>query len=60
MENEHVKIKYRYTGDLVKEERINAKFCWSQNQVVNIFTKALKMDTSSKLKEETGNNDCLA
>ena len=52
--NKHIRLKYHFIIDLVKEETILAKYFKTQNQVVDIFTKALKLDAFTKLKKQLG------
>ena len=52
--NKHIRIKFHFIRDLVKDGEIIVKFCKTQDQLADIFTKALKSDTFNKLKEKLG------
>ena len=47
-------IKYNFIRDLVRDGDINVKFFKSQDQLADIFTKALKTETFNKLKKKIG------
>lgn len=50
--SKHIRIKYHFIRDLIKEGDIDVKFCKTQEQVADIFTKALKIETFYKMKEK--------
>ncbi|KAK0587736.1 hypothetical protein LWI29_027914 [Acer saccharum] len=52
--SKHIRIKYHYIRDLVKDGEVVVKHCKTQHQIADIFTKALKTETFVKLKEKLG------
>jgi len=52
--SKHIRIKYHYIRHLIKEGEVVVKHCKTQNQIADIFTKALKAETFVKLKEKHG------
>ncbi|KAG6535618.1 hypothetical protein ZIOFF_000640 [Zingiber officinale] len=52
--SKHIDIKYHFIRDLVRENEIAVNYCKSEDQVTNIFTKGLKMETFMKLKKMLG------
>jgi len=52
--NRHIRIKYHFIQDLVKDGKINVMHCKTKEQIANIFTKPLKYDVFKKMKEKLG------
>ncbi|KAG6531346.1 hypothetical protein ZIOFF_005151 [Zingiber officinale] len=52
--SKHIDIKYHFIRDLVRENEIAVNYCKSEDQVTDIFTKGLKMETFMKLKKMLG------
>ena len=50
----HIRIKYHFIRDLVKDGEINVMHCKTQEQVADIFKKTLKYDVFKKMKEKLG------
>jgi hypothetical protein len=50
----HIDVRFHFLRDLSKEGTIELKFCKSQDQLADIMTKALKLDTFYKLREGIG------
>jgi hypothetical protein len=57
----HIDVRYHFLRDLNKEGIIELKFCKSQDQLADIMTKALKLDTFYGLREGIGmcNKSCI-
>jgi hypothetical protein len=55
-------VRFHFLRDLSKEGTIELKYCRSQDQLADIMTKALKLDTFYKLREGIGicDNSALA
>ena len=49
--SKHIRIKYHFIRDLVKDDEINVMHCKTQEQIADIFTKTLKHDVFKKMKE---------
>lgn len=52
--SKHIDIKYHFIRELVREKVIEVDYCRTEDQVADIFTKALKMETFVKLKKMLG------
>ncbi|KAL0551073.1 hypothetical protein IC582_010150 [Cucumis melo] len=52
--NKHIIIKYHFIRDLVKDGEVIVKYCKTQDQVADIFTKALKFDLFVKFRGKLG------
>ena len=52
--SKHISIKFHYIRELVKKQEIKLEYCRSEDQVVDIFTKPLKIDVFKKLKMMLG------
>ena len=52
--SKHIDIKFHFIRDLVKDNEIVIEYCRSKEQVADIFTKPLKVDTFLKLKKTLG------
>jgi hypothetical protein len=50
----HIDVRYHFLRDLNKEGIIELKYCKSQEQLADIMTKALKLDTFYGLSEGIG------
>lgn len=49
--SKHIDVKHRYIHDLVKDKESVVKYCTSEDQIVDIFTKPLKAYIFIKLKK---------
>jgi hypothetical protein len=52
--SKHIDIKYHFIRDLVKSEEIVLEFCKTEDQMADIFTKALKTNSFLKFKKMIG------
>ena len=52
--SKHIRIKFHFIRYLVKDKDIVVEFCKTQDQLADIFTKALKCDTFNKMKKKLG------
>lgn len=52
--SKHIDVRFHFHTNLTKDETVGLVHCTSQQQVVDITTKALKVDQSEKLREELG------
>ena len=52
--SKHIGIRYHFLRDLSKEGVVELKYCSSQEQIADIMTKPLKLDTFGKLREQLG------
>ena len=52
--SKHIDIKYHFIHELVREREIEIGYCKTEEQVADIFTKALKTETFVKLKKMLG------
>ena len=52
--SKHISIKFHYIRELVKNQEIELEFCRSEDQVIDIFTKPLKVDAFEQLKMMLG------
>lgn len=50
----HIDVRYHFLRDLVKEEIVSMEYCSTQEQLSDIITKALKLDTFCKLRSKLG------
>ena len=50
----YIDIKYHFICELVREKEIEVDYCKTEEQVTDIFTKALKTETFVKLKKMLG------
>jgi hypothetical protein len=50
----HIDVRYHFLRDLTKDGAVEMKFCTSQDQVADIMTKALKLETFYKLRAKMG------
>ena len=49
--NKHIIIKFCYIRELVKDKEIIFEFCYFKNQIANIFTSTIKVETLLKRKK---------
>jgi hypothetical protein len=47
----HIDIKYHFLRDLTKDGVVELKYCSTQEQLADIMSKAVKLDTFCKLRE---------
>lgn len=52
--SKHIRVRFHFLRDLVKEGIIDMKFCGTQDQLADIMTKPLKLGAFQKLKEGLG------
>jgi hypothetical protein len=50
----HIDVRFHFLRDLNKEGTIELRYCRSQDQLADMMTKALKLDTFCKLREGIG------
>ena len=50
----HIDVRYHFLRDLTKNEVIDLVYCRSEDQVVDIFTKPLKLASFLKLRKSLG------
>ena len=50
----HIDVRYHFLRDLVKEEVVCMEYCNTKEQLADIMTKALKLDTFCKLRSRLG------
>jgi hypothetical protein len=58
----HIDARFHFLRDLGKEDTIELRYCTSQDQLADIMTKSLKLDTFYNLREGIGmcDNSALA
>jgi hypothetical protein len=47
----HIDVRFHFLRDLTKEGVVELKHCSTHEQLADIMTKALKLDTFCKLRE---------
>ena len=52
--SKHIDMKYHYVREQVKDNVIELIYCRTEDQVADIFTKALKTEVFLKLKQMLG------
>lgn len=52
--SKHIDIRFHFLRDLVEKNKIELKFCKTEDQVANILTKPLKVDAFEKLRNMLG------
>ena len=52
--SKHIAVRYHFLRDLSKDGDIELKYCSSQEQVADIMTKPLKLDTFVNLRNQLG------
>ena len=50
----HIDVKFHFLRDLAKDEIIELTHCNSQNQLADILTKPLKLETFCNLRTKLG------
>ncbi|KAG7561531.1 Zinc finger CCHC-type superfamily [Arabidopsis thaliana x Arabidopsis arenosa] len=50
----HIKVRFHFLRELVKDEEVDLVHCGTQEQVADIMTKPLKLDTFVKLRRMLG------
>ncbi|GAA0169316.1 transmembrane signal receptor [Lithospermum erythrorhizon] len=53
----HIDVRYHFLRDMVKEGTITLSYCRSEDQVADVMTKALKVETFLKQRKALGMND---
>ena len=52
--SKHIDIRFHKIRELIAEEEVMIKYCPIEEQIVDIFTKPLKMESFYKLKKMLG------
>ena len=52
--SKHIGIRYHFLRDLTKKGVVELKYCRTQDQIADVMTKPLKLDTYVKLREMMG------
>ena len=52
--SKHISIRYHFLRDLAKNGVVELKYCRSQEQIADIMTKPLKLDTFERLRDQLG------
>lgn len=52
--SKHIDIQFHFLRDLVEKNKIELKFCKTEDQVANILTKLLKVNAFEKLRNMLG------
>lgn len=52
--SKHIEVRFHYLRELTKEGKVKLIHCGTQDQVADIMTKPLKLDTFKKLKKMMG------
>ena len=52
--SKHIAIRYHFLRDLSKDGAVKLKYCATQDQIADIMTKPLKLDSYMKLRELLG------
>lgn len=50
----HIDVRYHYLRDLTSQEVVKLVFCGTEEQVADIMTKPVKLETFVKLKSLLG------
>jgi len=50
--NKHIDVRFHFLRDLTKEGIIELIYCGTQEQLADVMTKALKLDTFQKLRDQ--------
>ncbi|MCI18078.1 hypothetical protein A2U01_0039229, partial [Trifolium medium] len=56
----HIDVRYHFLRDLTKDNIIELVHCRSEEQLADILTKPLKLDTFCRLREGLGMRDLCA
>ena len=52
--SKHIAIEYHFLHDLSKEGAVELKYCSTHEQLADIMTKPIKLDSYIKLREQLG------
>jgi len=52
--SKHINVRFHFLRDLVNDGIIQLMHCRTQEQIADLMTKALKVETFQKLREELG------
>lgn len=52
--SKHIDVRFHFLRDLVNEEAVQLKFCGTQQQVADIFTKPLKLEAFQEFRKKLG------
>ena len=52
--SKHIDVRFHFLRDLTKEEVVKLVHCGTNDQVVDILTKSLKLEVFLKLREKLG------
>jgi hypothetical protein len=52
--NKHIDARFHFLRDLTKEGTVELIYCGTQEQLTDVMTKALKLDTFQKLCDQLG------
>jgi hypothetical protein len=52
--NKHIDVRFHFLRDLTKEGTVELIYCGTQEQLADVMTKALKLDTFQKLCDQLG------
>ncbi|PNX58558.1 copia-type polyprotein, partial [Trifolium pratense] len=55
----HIDVRYHFLRDLIKDGTVEMSFCSSQDQIADIMTKALKLETFCNLRIRLGMCDLV-
>ncbi|MCI34220.1 copia protein, partial [Trifolium medium] len=55
----HIDVRFHFLRDLTKEGVVELKHCSKQEQLADIMTKALKLETFCKLREDMSMCDAI-
>ena len=50
--SKYIRVRFHFPRDLTKEEIVKLLFCGTQNQLVHMLTKPLKLEAFQKLHKE--------
>jgi hypothetical protein len=50
----HIDVRYHFLRDLTKDKVIELKHCSSQDQLADVLTKSLKLESFCRLREGLG------
>ncbi|MFS7989867.1 putative RNA-directed DNA polymerase [Helianthus anomalus] len=53
----HIDVRFHYLRDLVKKEVVKLEFCRTEEQLADVMTKPLKLDTFDQLRLQIGVKD---
>ena len=52
--SKHIRVRFHFLRDLVKDGKLELVHCGTKEQVADVMTKALKLETFLRLKEKLG------